>query len=45
MPSPGDLPHLEIKVRSPALQADILPAELPGKPPIYLLFSISLIIM
>ena len=45
MPSPGYLPNPGIKVGSPALQADILPAELPGKPPIYLLFSIFLIIM
>ena len=27
-PSPGDLPHPEIKPRSPALQADSLPTEL-----------------
>ena len=31
-PSPGDLPNPGIKPRSPALQADSLPAELPGKP-------------
>ena len=30
-PSPGDLPNPGIKPRSPALQADCLPAELPGK--------------
>ena len=30
--SPGDLPDPGIKPRSPALQADSLPAELPGKP-------------
>ena len=42
MPSPGHLPNPEIKLVSPALQAGILPAELPGKPPVYLLFSISL---
>ena len=29
-PSPGDLPNPEIKLGSPALQADSLPAELPG---------------
>ena len=29
---PGDLPHPEIKARSPALQADSLPSESPGKP-------------
>ena len=32
IPSPGDLPHLGVKHRSPALQADSLPAKLPGKP-------------
>ena len=31
-PSPGDLSNLGIKPRSPALQADSLPAEPPGKP-------------
>ena len=31
-PSPGDLPDPGIEPRSPALQADILPSELPGKP-------------
>jgi len=31
-PSPGDLPHPGIKLRSPALQADALPSEPPGKP-------------
>ena len=31
-PSPGDLPKLGIKLRSPALQADSLPCEPPGKP-------------
>ena len=31
-PSPGDLPNLGIKPRCPALQADSLPTELPGKP-------------
>ena len=30
-PSPGDLPNLEIKPRSPALQADSLPSEPQGK--------------
>ena len=30
-PSPGDLPNPGIEPRSPALQADSLPAELPGK--------------
>ena len=31
-PSPGDLPSQGIESRSPALQADSLPAESPGKP-------------
>ena len=31
-PSPGDLPNPGIKPLSPVLQADSLPAELPGKP-------------
>ena len=31
-PSPGDLPNSRIEPRSPALQADILPSELPRKP-------------
>ena len=31
-PSPGDLPNLGIEARSPALQADSLPAEPQGKP-------------
>ena len=31
-PSPGDLPNPEIKLWSPALQADSLPPEPPGKP-------------
>ena len=30
-PSPGDLPDPGIKPRSPALQADALPSEPPGK--------------
>ena len=30
--SPGDLPNPGIKLRSPALQADSLPAKPPGKP-------------
>ena len=32
--SPGDLPDPGIKPGSPALQADSLPTELPGKPSI-----------
>ena len=31
-PSPGDIPDPGIKPRSPALQADSLPSEPPGKP-------------
>ena len=31
-PSPGDLPNPGIEPKSPALRADSLPAELPGKP-------------
>ena len=31
-PSPGDFPDPEIEPRSPALQADSLPSEPPGKP-------------
>ena len=31
-PSPGDLPNLGIKPRSPKLQAHSLPSEPPGKP-------------
>ena len=34
-PSPGDLPNPEIEPTSPTLQADSLPAELPGKPQMY----------
>ena len=33
IPSPADLPDPGIELGSPALQADSLPAELPGKPP------------
>ena len=32
--SPGDLPDPEMEPGSPALQADPLPSEPPGKPPI-----------
>ena len=35
-PSPGDLPNPGIEPRSPALQADALSSEPPGKPPMYL---------
>ena len=30
-PSPGDLPDPGIELRSPALQADVLPSEPPGR--------------
>ena len=40
-PSPGDLPTPGIKPRSPALQADSLPAEPPGKA-CYLLSCVQL---
>ena len=32
IPSPGDLPDPGMEPRSPALQADSLPSEPPGKP-------------
>ena len=46
LPSPGDLPDPGIKPRSPALEADALTSEPPGKPPLclplsYCLFSMS----
>ena len=31
-PSPGDLPHPGVKLKSPVLQADSLPSEPPDKP-------------
>ena len=39
-PSSGDLPHPGIKPRSPALQADTLPSEPPGKSYIYIFIYI-----
>ena len=36
-PSPGDLPNPGIESRSPALQADALTSEPPGKPPVTLI--------
>ena len=42
-PSPGDLPSPGIKARSPALQADSLPAEPPGKPKTIGVGSLSLL--
>ena len=41
-PSPGDLPNPGIEPRSPALQADALPSEPPGKP-IYQVYLLSLV--
>ena len=38
-PSPGDLPDPGIELRSPALQADSLPCESPGKPPNTVLYT------
>ena len=38
-PPPGDLPNRGIEPRSPALQADSLPAELTGKPALYAMDS------
>ena len=40
-PSPGDLPNPGIELGSPALQADSLPAELPGKPVNQLYFNLK----
>ena len=37
-PSPGTIPNAEIELRS-ALQADSIPAELPGKSILYLMVS------
>ena len=39
-PPPGDLPNLETELASPALQADSLQAELPGKPIIAIIMMI-----
>ena len=36
LPSPGDLPNPGTEPGSPALQADALPSEPPGKPPVIL---------
>ena len=38
-PSPGDLPNPGIKSRSPALQADALTSEAPGKSGVLILFK------
>ena len=42
-PSPGDLPNPEIQPRSPALQANSLPAEPQGKPGILLKLWVNLV--
>ena len=39
-PPPGDLPNPGIQLRSPALEADSLLSEPPGKP-VYILYSYS----
>ena len=39
-PSPGDLPNPGIKPGSPALRADFLQSELPGKPILYVVVYI-----
>ena len=41
LPPSGDLPNPGIEVRSPALQADSLPSEPPGKP-IYFILALNL---
>ena len=43
IPSPGDLPNPGIKPRTPALQADSLPAEPQGKPKNTIVGSLSLL--
>ena len=40
-PSPGDLPNPGIEPGSPALQADALPSEPPGKIPMTMLLYIN----
>ena len=40
-PSPLYLPDPRIERQSPALQADSLPSELPGRPTLKILFSIK----
>ena len=42
IPSPADLPKPGIEPESPALQADSLPAELPGKPKVTLALCIMM---
>ena len=41
-PSPGDLPNPGVEPRSPALQADALPSEPPGKPHINIYIYINI---
>ena len=41
LPSPGDLPDSGIEPRSPALQADALTSEPPGKPILWASCSVS----
>ena len=43
LPSPGDLPDLWMEPSSPALHADSLPSEPPGKPHCFLLVCLFLI--
>ena len=43
LPSLGDLPDPGIKSRSPALQADSLPSEPPGKPMISITFQLMFV--
>ena len=45
MPSPGDLPDPPIELGSPALQADSLPAELPGNLFRSSIFVVSILII
>ena len=44
-PSPGDLPDPGIEPRSPALQADILTSEPPGKPQCVLNCAVCIIVL
>ena len=43
LPSPGDLPDLWMEPSSPALHADSLPSEPPGKPHCFLLVCLFLV--
>ena len=44
-PSPGDLPDPGIEPRSPALQADSLPTEPPGKPLRSVVYAVKVIVV